>query len=248
MSLMHKIEEDFKNAMKSKDSATLSTLRMLKSALKNKQIELIKELSEEDIIKVIKSQIKQNKDSLESFQSAGRAQQVASLEQELTVLAQYLPQEMGDQELEQVVKQAVEQSGAQSASDIGKAMGASMKAVAGRADGARVKKIIETLIGVFVCLFLLIPVAYARIEQPGVLFEGGDYFIILARIFRVILIVFGIVSINLILAGGFYYMTASNVDKAHLKGLRNIATGLLSSFVVVVLFAVTTYVIQISSS
>ncbi len=167
MSLSEIITTDMKEAMKAKDNATLSTLRLLRSAIKNKQIDLQHELSDEEVQAVVKSQAKQLKDSIESFTSGGREDLAESTASELEILKKYLPEEMSDEDLEAIVKKAIEDSGATSKADMGKAMGMAMKAVAGKADGNRVKEIVAKSLSVFVLAFamfaLLGDVAHAAI-------------------------------------------------------------------------------------
>src|SRR3989338_8870037 len=137
MSLASIITENMKAAMKAKDSATLSTLRLLISAMMNKKIDVQHELSDAEVQEVVKSQVKQLKDSIESFKAGGREDLATSTQTEIFVLEQYLPAQMGDEELTKIVKEVVEKSGATSKADMGKVMGAAMAAVAGRADGSR---------------------------------------------------------------------------------------------------------------
>jgi len=146
MSLSLRINEDMKSAMKNKNNATLSTLRLLRSALKNKQIDVQHELSEEEVIVVIKSQLKQLQDSLDSFSAAGRQESVLQLKAEMSVLGEYLPAQMTDEQLLETVKNVMAQIGPVTKADMGKVMGLAMKAVQGQADGTRVKKIVETLL------------------------------------------------------------------------------------------------------
>lgn len=146
MSLLETIHKDFTVAMKERREAELSTLRLLRSALKNKQIELIHELSEDEAVAVIKSQIKQLKDSIDSFQSAGRADLSEKAQVELAVLLRYLPAQLSETDLASTVKEALASSGISQKQDMGKAMGVAMKAVAGRADGNRVKAAVESLL------------------------------------------------------------------------------------------------------
>lgn len=143
MTLLEQILQDTKEAMKNKDAARLSTLRMLKSALKNKQIELMHELSDEEALAVIKSQIKQLTDAMQMYKDAGRAESAEEAQTEIAVLEAYLPAQMDDAALEKVVVDALQAVGATSPEDMGKAMGVAMKAVAGQADGSRVRDIVE---------------------------------------------------------------------------------------------------------
>lgn len=140
MTVLERVEADFKTAMKSKDELTLSVMRLVRSALKNKQIELGRELTDEDTQPVLKTMIKQYQDALVDFQAAGRQDLLERQQKEIDLIAQYLPPSLPPEELEKIVAEAVKSSGA---TDMGKAMGAAMKAVAGRADGNEVRAIVE---------------------------------------------------------------------------------------------------------
>jgi|SRR5688572_20175081 uncharacterized protein YqeY len=140
MTVIERVEADFKTAMKSKDELTLSVMRLVRSALKNKQIELGRELTDEDTQPVLKTMIKQYQDALVDFQAAGRQDLLERQQKEIDLIAQYLPPSLPPEELEKIVVDAVKSSGA---TDMGKAMGAAMKAVAGRADGNEVRAIVQ---------------------------------------------------------------------------------------------------------
>jgi len=146
MSTLEKINADLTAAMKEKKEAVLSTLRLLRSALKNKEIELIRELKEEDVLAVIKTQIKQLKDAIVSFEAAGRNDLVEKNKNELATLGGYLPAEMSDEDLEKTVRAALAEAEISAKTDMGKAMGAVMKAVAGRANAGRVKEVLEKVL------------------------------------------------------------------------------------------------------
>lgn len=143
MTLLENIDKDFKEAMKSKDELTLSVLRLARSSLKNKQIEIMHELSDAEAQVVLKTMIKQYQDALSDFQSAGRQDLVERQQKEIDILSEYLPPSLPPEELEKIVKEAVSTSGA---TDVGKAMGVAMKAVAGRADGNAVREIVQRLL------------------------------------------------------------------------------------------------------
>lgn len=146
MSTIEKINADFTSAMKEKKEAELSTLRLLRAALKNKQIELMRELEEEDVLVVIRGQIKQLKDALMSFESAGRIDLADKSKAELVVLERYLPVEMSDEDLEKTIRAALLEVGISSKAETGKAMSAVMKAVAGKAGGNRVREFVEKIL------------------------------------------------------------------------------------------------------
>lgn len=143
MTVIERIETDFKQAMRSKDELALSVIRLVRSALKNKQIELQRELTEEDAYAVMKTMIKQYQDALIDFQSASRQDLVERQQKEIDLIAQYLPPSLPMEDLEKIVVEAVKASGA---TDMGKAMGAAMKVVAGRADGNQVRAIVQRVL------------------------------------------------------------------------------------------------------
>lgn len=143
MTTLERIEQDFKAAMKNRDEFALSVLRLTRTALKNKQIDLMHELTEAESQAVLKTMVKQYQDALNDFQNAGRMDLVEKQQKEIDLINQYLPAKMAPEELEKIVREAV--SG-MSASDMGKAMGAAMKAVDGRADGNEVRTIVQRVL------------------------------------------------------------------------------------------------------
>ncbi len=241
MTLLEQITNDMKEAMKAKDEAKLSTLRMLKSALKNKQIDKRNDLTDEDVLSVIKTQIKQLKDSLESFTQAARDDLAQAAKNELAILETYMPAQMGDEELETLVKETLAEIGAQTKSDMGKAMGAVMKKVGSQADGNRVKEIVGNLLAVVV--FTVV----ATVAFPEMVLAASDAntFIVPAlRIARIFLLLFGVVSLNMILVGGFTYMVASGRDEAHSNAIEKISKGLLGTILIASLFTIATIALQ----
>jgi uncharacterized protein YqeY len=143
MTTIERIEQDFKEAMKARDEFRVSVLRLVRTALKNKQIDLMHELSEQEAQAVIKTMVKQYQDALSDFQNAGRMDLVEKQQKEIDAIMGYLPAKMPAAELEKIVAEAVT---GMSASDMGKAMGAAMKAVDGRADGNEVRAIVQRLL------------------------------------------------------------------------------------------------------
>ncbi len=143
MNPLEQIEADFKEAMKAKHEVALSTLRMVRTALKNKQIELMHELTEQEVMTVLKGMIKQYQDALSDFSSASRQDLVERQQQEIDLIAKYLPPAMPAEELERVVRDALSSLDSK---EFGKAMGLAMKAVDGRADGADVRLIVQRIL------------------------------------------------------------------------------------------------------
>ncbi len=145
--LMEKVESDLKIAMKEKNEAKLSTLRMLKAATKNKEIEKkVKSLSETDILEVIQKQVKQRKDSIADFQKANRQDLVKKERNEITILEQYLPKPLSEAELKVLIQKAVQTVGAKTKADMGKVMKEIMPQVIGKADGKQVNQILSSLL------------------------------------------------------------------------------------------------------
>lgn len=116
---------------------------MIKSSLQNEQIKLGTELSEEDELVVLSREMKQRRDSLTEFEKAGRQDLVDPLENELTIVAGYMPKQLTEEELQSVVQQVIDSVNATSAKDFGKVMGAVMPKVKGKADGNTINRIVK---------------------------------------------------------------------------------------------------------
>lgn len=145
MSLKETISNDMKTAMKARDADTVSALRMVNSALKNLEIEVRpKELTDDDVIGVLKKLSKQRKDSIEQFQKAGRDDLVASEQKELSVLEKYLPEQMSEAQITEIVAAVIAETGAASIKDMGKVMGAVTQRTQGAADNKLVSQIVKS--------------------------------------------------------------------------------------------------------
>jgi len=144
--LKDKLKEDLKNAMKAKDNVKRDTIRFLMSALKQVEVDERKELSDEDIVKIIQKSAKQREDSMEQYKNAGRDDLYQKELNELNILKEYLPKQMSNEELRATIKQIVEETGATSMRDIGKVMGVAMKKCAGKADGKRINLIVKEML------------------------------------------------------------------------------------------------------
>ncbi len=147
MGLREKIDADVKDALKAGAKEKLSTLRMLNAALKNKQIDKRRSLTEEEVVETVRSLIKQRKDSIEQFAKGGRQDLVDKETAEVVVLEAYLPQQLSREELDVMVRDAVAQTGAQGARDMGKVMKALIPMVGGRADGKLVSELVKNALG-----------------------------------------------------------------------------------------------------
>jgi uncharacterized protein YqeY len=133
--LADKIQADLKDAMRSKNAPRLSTLRLLKSAIEYHKIEKKQEqLTDADVMAVIRKQVKQRQDSIEGFEKGGRRDLVEKEQAELTVLRSYLPEELTSLQVEEIVKATVAEVGATTKADMGKVMKAVQAKIAGRAD------------------------------------------------------------------------------------------------------------------
>jgi len=144
--LVDRIDQDVKEAMKAKNEVVLSTLRMVRSALKNKQIDLLgKDMTEEDAVAVLRTMVKQYKDALVDFESAGRTDLAQKQKAEVELIERYLPAPMADSEIEALCVAAIADMAA-TQKDMGKVMGAVMKQVSSRADGNAVRTILQKLL------------------------------------------------------------------------------------------------------
>ncbi|MCA0970035.1 GatB/YqeY domain-containing protein [Halobacillus litoralis] len=143
MTITERLAQDMKTAMKARDKAKLSTIRMVRASMQNEAIKLGKDsLSEEEEMTVLSREVKQRKDSLQEFKEAGRDDLVEGLQFELEVLQAYMPKQLTNEELEQIVQEAIEEVGATTKADMGKVMTAVMPKVKGKADGSQVNKLV----------------------------------------------------------------------------------------------------------
>jgi hypothetical protein len=143
MSLLKKLQEEMKSAMKSGDKERLATIRMLISEIKKVQIDSKKELSDDEIIKILQKYAKQRKDSIEQYRKAGREDLAEKEERELKIVQEFLPQPLSEEEIEQLVNEAIEETGASSMKDMGKVIKLVMEKAKGRAEGSVISKIVK---------------------------------------------------------------------------------------------------------
>jgi uncharacterized protein YqeY len=146
MTLQERVDSDLKEAMRAKKTIKVGVLRMLKSALKYSAIEKSgadADLTEAEAVQVIRKQVKQRQDSIESFEKGGRAELAAKEKEELSVLNAYLPQAMSAEELAKVVRETIAELGATSKAQMGMVMKALQTKVAGRADGKTLSAEVE---------------------------------------------------------------------------------------------------------
>ena len=144
MSLSKQIVSDLTASMKAQDAGRTSTLRMVKAAMMNRQIEKGSELSDDDVQKLLRSLAKQRRDSIEQYEKAGRQELVDKEKAEIEVIEAYLPQAASQEEIEQAVMAAIAETGASSMKDMGKVMKAVQAALAGKnADGRLLSEIVK---------------------------------------------------------------------------------------------------------
>ena len=146
MTLADRLAEDMKQAMRSKDKVRLSVLRLVKSAIKNAEIDKRITLGEEEIISVLRKELKQRKESLLAIEGAGRDDLIAALNEEMQILETYLPQSLREEQIEQLVREAVQEVGAISKADMGKVMPVVMKKIGGQAEGRIVNRIVQEVL------------------------------------------------------------------------------------------------------
>lgn len=146
MSLREIINQDIKNAMKAKEVKKRDALRLLTSAFKQIEVDERKELSDDDIIKIIQKQVKSRNDSATQYKDAGRDDLSQVELEEIAIYTQYLPAQLSDEELSSAVKEIISQVGATSMKDMGKVMGMASKKLAGKTDGKRINECVKTLL------------------------------------------------------------------------------------------------------
>ncbi len=144
MSLLDRLNNDMKQAMKNKEKDKLSVIRMLKASIQNEALKLRKDtLTDEEDLTVLSRELKQRKDSLQEFSNAGRDDLVEKVQSEIKYVEVYMPQQLTEEEVTDIVKDTIASVGATSKADMGKVMGALMPKVKGKADGALVNKLVQ---------------------------------------------------------------------------------------------------------
>lgn len=146
MSLREDINLDLKEAMKAKDVKKRDALRLLTSAFKQIEVDERKELSDDDVIKIIQSQVKRRNDSATQYKEADREDLMQIELDEIAFYQEYLPAQLSDEELSDKLKIIIEKVGASSMKDMGKVMGMASKELAGSADGKRINECVKTLL------------------------------------------------------------------------------------------------------
>lgn len=145
--LKDRLVAEMREALKAGQKVRLSTLRLLSAAVKNREVELRRPVSDEEFVDVVARQVKQRRESAEAFRAGNREDLVAREEEERGVLEEYLPERLSADELASLVEEAVTATGAASPADLGKVMGYVMPRARGRADGAEVQALVRQRLG-----------------------------------------------------------------------------------------------------
>ena len=141
-----RLQQEVVTAMKAKDRDRLGVLRMLQAAVKQVEVDERRELTDEDVLRVLTSYGRKVKDQIASYGQGGRPELQAAAEAELIIVGEFLPEELDDAELETIVREAVAATGASGPQDMGKVMKAVMPRTAGRADGSRVSALVKRIL------------------------------------------------------------------------------------------------------
>lgn len=148
MTIVEQVENDLVAAMKAREELRLSVLRMAKTALKHKQVELGKPLGDDEAVAVLRTLVKQRRDSVEQFRKGGREDLAAKEEAETAILQTYLPAAVSDEEISAAVAAAIAETGAAGPQDLGKVMKVAMQKLTGKnADGKRVNQAVRAKLG-----------------------------------------------------------------------------------------------------
>ncbi len=145
MSLLNRLTEELKEALRAGNHTKLSVIRLLKSSIKNREIEKMAPLTDEEVIDIIMTALKQRRESIEQFQKGGREDLVQKEKSELEVLQTFLPQQLSEEELVGEVQAVIREVGASSPKDMGKVMKILMVRLKGRAEGAKVSSLVKEL-------------------------------------------------------------------------------------------------------
>ena len=147
MSLKERIQTELKEAMKAHDELKVSTLRLLNSSIKNKEIDERKPLDDEGLLAILSTAAKQRRESIDQYEKGGRQDLADKEKAELAILQSYLPQQLSKDEVAAIIKETIAETGASGAKDMGKVMKALMPKVKGKADGKLVNELVKELLG-----------------------------------------------------------------------------------------------------
>ena len=142
MSLQERLSEDLKDAMRQKDETRRSTIRFIRAAVQNQEIDKREALNDDEIIGVLSRLVRQHQESIAEFTKADRHDLVGKEEAELRIIREYMPEQISEEDLADLAKEAISQTGASGPGDMGKVMGILMPQVRGRADGSQVSSVL----------------------------------------------------------------------------------------------------------
>jgi uncharacterized protein YqeY len=146
MPLLKRFDGDLKEALKASDEQRVSVLRMVKAAVKNKQIEKGEELTDDEIVSVLATMVKQGRESIEQFTKGGREDLAKKEEGEVSILQTYMPPQLGNDELDKIISDAIKEVSAEGPQDMGKVMRVLMPRVKGAADGRHVNQRVRNML------------------------------------------------------------------------------------------------------
>lgn len=146
MSLLERLNNDMKDAMRAKDKERLSVIRMLKASIQKEQIEVGRELNADEELTILSRELKQRKDSIREFEQAERFDLAEKTKAEVDVVTVYLPEQLTEEQVIDEIKSIIVQVEAAQSSDFGKVMGVAMTALKGRADGSLVNQVVKNLL------------------------------------------------------------------------------------------------------
>jgi|SRR5690625_4971827 len=144
MSLQERLNEDMKQAMRNKDRFKLTVIRMIRSSIKNVEINERKVPDDQVVLDILNRELKQRKESLQEFEDAGRDDLIPDVKKEIGIIEEYLPEQLSEAELQEIVKETIKDAGASSKADMGKVMSSLMPKVKGRADGKVVNQLVQS--------------------------------------------------------------------------------------------------------
>ncbi len=146
MTLKEKLMEDLKSAMRNKEKRRKDTITMLRAAVKQREVDERIELADEDVLAIVGKQVKQKRESIKDFQKAERIDLVEQAEEEIEILMVYLPEQLTEEEIDEIVREAIAVTGAASMRDMGRIMGVVMPKVKGKADGSLISQSAKKLL------------------------------------------------------------------------------------------------------
>ena len=145
--MLQKLKDDMKVAMREKNILKRDTIRLIMSAVKQIEVDERREVSQDDVMKIIQKGVKQREDAISFAKDGGRDDLVEQNQNEIAILKEYLPKQLSDEELEVAVKAIIEKVGAKSMKDMGKVMGVASKELSGKADGKRINGVVKGILG-----------------------------------------------------------------------------------------------------